>query len=265
MVVAKLTPMNEFFRFKYFLKYQWQAKTKYYLHSPFVYHFYLNVLEGKDNEHLKQIRNLRKSLAKERSTVELLEFGTGKALSKQISLLESKVAIREKYGALIYRLVQYFKVNNILEIGTSIGISSAYLALANKQAVVTSLEGAPGLIQVAKNNHLSLNIHNITIVEGNFDHTLSEYIKTQNTLELVFFDGNHRKEATLNYFHHCLKKANENSIFIFDDIYWNEEMHAAWQQIKAHPQITLTLDVFQFGICLFKKEKLSKEEFILRY
>ncbi len=257
--------MNEFFRFKYFLKYQWQAKTKYYLHSPFVYQFYLNVLEGKDDQQLKQIRNLRKVLAKDHTTIEIKELGTGKTSSKQISKLESEVAVREKYGALLYRLAQYFKVSSILEIGTSIGISSAYQALANNLAKVTSLEGAPDLIMLAKKNHSALNINNITINEGNFDLILPEYLKTQNTLGLVFFDGNHRKEATLNYFNQCLKKANDDSIFIFDDIYWSPEMFDAWQQIKAHPQITLTLDIFQFGICFFRKEKLAKEEFVLRY
>ena len=90
-------------------------------------------------------------------------------------------------------------------------------------------------------------------------------MKTQNALGLVFFDGNHRKDATLRYFNQCLEKANEDSIFIFDDIHWSEEMQDAWKEIKAHPQITLALDVFQFGICFFRKEKLAKEEFLLRY
>ena len=257
--------MNEFLRFKYFITYQWRAKTKYYLHSPFVYQFYLNVLEGADDAQLQSIQSLRKKLSNDDSIIEIKDFGTGGSTLKKIAEIERNVAIRHKYGQLLYRLVQYFKIENILELGTSIGLSSAYMALANEQSTLTSLEGAPGLIETAKRNHTALAIKNVTITEGNFDNTLLTFLKTQNALGLVFFDGNHRKDATLRYFNQCLEKANEDSIFIFDDIHWSEEMQDAWKEIKAHPQITLALDVFQFGICFFRKEKLAKEEFLLRY
>jgi predicted O-methyltransferase YrrM len=257
--------MNEFLRFRYFLNYQWRAKTKYYLHSPFVYRFYLNVLEGKEDEALKAISALRKKLSNDNSTIEIQDLGAGGVSSQKVSILESKVAVRHKYGSLLYRLVKYFNPGYIVELGTSAGISSAYMALANNYANITSLEGSAGLIELAKENHAILGIQNITIHQGNFDQTLLQVLQTQTTLGLVFFDGNHSKEATLRYFNLCLAKTNHESIFIFDDIHWSEEMHEAWQQIKAHPQITLSLDVFQFGICFFRKEKLAKEEFVLRY
>ena len=97
--------------------------------------------------------------------------------------------------------------------------------------------------------------------------TSVEKTNTPNTTSnmTLFFDGNHKKEATLRYFQLCIEKANPETIFIFDDIYWSLEMIEAWMEIKNHPQITLALDVFQFGICFFRKEKLAKEEFVLRY
>ena len=139
------------------------------------------------------------------------------------------------------------------------------MALANNHTSITSLEGSASLIEVAKDNHAALGIQNVSLLQGNFDKLLPSFLHNQSSLGLVFFDGNHRKQATLNYFNLCLEKATADSIFIFDDIYWSEEMNSAWMEIKSHPQITLTLDVFQFGICFFKKEKLAKEEFILRY
>ncbi len=257
--------MNEFSRFKYFLNYQYRAKTKYYLHSPFVYQFYLNVLEGDVNSDLQAITKLRKELSRNKTEIKITDFGTGNNRSKTISALEQEVAIRPKYGRLLYRLVKYFKPKQILELGTSIGLSSTYMALAGSQIEVTSLEGADKLIEVAKDNYHKLGLSNIKTITGSFEETLPSYLHNQACLGLVFFDGNHRKEATLSYFHQCLQKANDDSIFIFDDIHWSEEMHEAWLEIKAHPQITLTLDVFQFGICFFRKEKLAKEEFVLRY
>ena len=257
--------MNEFLRFKYFLHYQWRAKTKYYLHSPFVYQFYLNVLEGSDDEQLRRIHLLRKELCHDNSKVQIKDLGTGGATTKTISAIESKVAVRNKYGHLLYRLVSYFKPENILELGTSIGLSSIYLAVGNKSATVTSIEGSGSLIEVAKRNYAAIDINNITNLEGDFDEVLPRFLKTQPQLGLVFFDGNHKKEATLRYFQLCIEKANPETIFIFDDIYWSLEMIEAWMEIKNHPQITLALDVFQFGICFFRKEKLAKEEFVLRY
>jgi predicted O-methyltransferase YrrM len=257
--------MNQFLRFKYFLNYQWRAKTKYYLHSPFVYQFYLNVLEGQDDENLKSIQALRKELSNNHAIVCTTDFGTGANSALNVSVLESIVAVRPKYGRLLYRLVKYFNPENILELGTSIGLSSAYMALANKNTAITSLEGSPSLIEVAKDNHATLGIQNVTMLEGNFDELLPSLLQNAEHLGLFFFAGNHRKQATLNYFKLCLEKATPDSIFIFDDIYWSAEMNEAWNEIKAHPQITLSLDVFQFGICFFKREKLAKEEFILRY
>jgi predicted O-methyltransferase YrrM len=257
--------MNEFLRFKYFLNYQWRAKTKYYLHSPFVYQFYLNVLEGGDDEQLLQIHHLRKELHSDNTLVKITDLGTGHDTSKTISAIESKVAVRKKYGRLLYRLVKYFKPHQILELGTSIGLSSSYMAMANEHANITSMEGAGSFIEIAKKNYVTLGIGNVTNLEGNFDVLLPEFLKNQTALGLVFFDGNHKKEATLRYFKLCLEKANAETIFVFDDIYWSKEMNEAWTEIKGNQQITLALDVFQFGICFFRKEKLAKEGFVLRY
>jgi len=257
--------MNEFSRFKYFLSYQWKAKTKYYLHSPFVYQFYLNVLEDHSNTVFNDIDLLRKKLQHDNTPVQINDFGTGASTQKTISALESKVAVRPKYGRLLYRLVKYFKPKSILELGTSIGLSSSYFALANSKCNIISLEGDATLIELARKNHAQLGLKNISVRFGNFDETLAKALGDLSQPDLVFFDGNHRKAATLGYFNQCLDRAHAETIFIFDDIHWSAEMNEAWNEIKAHPQITLSLDVFQFGICFFRKEKLAKEEFTLRY
>ena len=257
--------MNEFLRFKYFINYQWRAKTKYYLHSPFVYQFYLNVLEGTDDKQLQAIGKLRRKLSSNNATIHIKDLGTGNSNSKTISAIEGKVAVRKKYGRLLYRLVKYFKPGYILELGTSIGLSSCYLASADEKAQVISLEGAAELIDAAKRNYNELGIRNVSNHEGHFDVLLPRILKDMPKLDLVFFDGNHQKEATLKYFALCLEKAHAETIFIFDDIYWSREMNEAWTEIKNNQQITLALDVFQFGICFLRKEKLAKEEFVLRY
>lgn len=253
------------YRLFQFLKYQQNASTKYYLHSPFVYQFYLNVLEGEIEKEAKRINLLRTKLRNDTREIEVEDFGTTKSARRKIAELEKKVAVKEKYGLLLFRLVKYFQPLNILELGTNIGISSSYMALASPSAKIISLEGSKHLIEEAKKNHTFLNISNAEFVEGNFDETLSTSLQKFSSVDLILFDGNHSKEATLKYFELSLLYANENSAFIFDDIYYNREMTEAWETIKQHPQITLTLDLYQLGICLFRKEKLAKENFVLRY
>jgi len=257
--------MNRFFQLQKFIQYQWKAKSKYYLHSPFVYSLYMNLLDQNEDKELQPIHLLREALRKDTSAIDFKELGTGKPGTRKLSDIEKNVAIREKYGALLYRLARHFQPKNIIEIGTSIGLSSIYMALAVPNSNIVSLEGSRAVIDIAKKNHATLGINNISIVEGNFDDTLSQVLRELPTLDLVFFDGNHTREATLRYFSLCLEDANENSIFIFDDIYRSPEMNEAWNKIKRNDRVTLTIDLFQWGICFFKREKLAKEDFILRY
>jgi predicted O-methyltransferase YrrM len=79
----------------------------------------------------------------------------------------------------------------------------------------------------------------------------------------VFVDGNHQKEATLRYFKLCLPKVHENSLLIFDDIYWSRGMKEAWNEIKAHPEVTVTVDLFWIGLVYFRKGQV-KEDFVIK-
>lgn len=147
--------------------------------------------------------------------------------------------------------------------GTSLGISTLYQAKADGRARVITLEGCPEIAAVAQENFKRLKANNIELMTGNFSTTLPQALRKMQRIDYVFFDGNHRKTATLNYFHEALKYAHEGSVFVFDDIYWSQEMMEAWEEIKAHPQVTLTIDIFYMGIVFFRKEQVTKEHFSL--
>lgn len=257
--------MNTWYRLSKFIEYRYKAKTRYYLHSPFVYQFYLNVLQGKDEEKLQHLKHLRSQWAVDNTIVKCKDYGTGPAMERTIGYLTAKVAVKHKYGLLLHRLVKQFKPNNILEVGTSIGISSAYMALGNTKTKVTTLEGCEDRAAVARRLHSSLNLTNVEVITGRFEDTLPQVLQGFTQLGLAFIDGNHTYEATLAYFRLLLPHCTEETVLIFDDIYWSPDMTKAWNEIKQHPAITLTLDVYQFGICFFRKEKLAKEDFQLLY
>lgn len=246
------------------MAYLGSAKTKYYLHSPFVYRFYLNVLEGKPPLPLNAVVQLHQQLKADNTVLQLTDYGTGNQTARSVADIAAHVAIKPKYGLLLYRLVSYLKPVHILELGTSLGLSSAYMAAAGGVSV-TTLEGSPSIAQAAGNNHTQLGLNNIEIITGRFEDTLPALLKKLPALDLVFFDGNHTEEATLAYFEQCMPYINEHTIFVFDDIYWSPGMYNAWQKIKSDPRVRLTIDVYQFGICFFNKEKLAKEDFTLLY
>ena len=255
---------------KRYIKYLAKAKTKYNIHSPFVYDLITEVMENKtDYPVYFDVWELKKSLFKNSNPVETIDFGAGaKAFPystriRKIKDIAKQTEQPDKIAHLLFRIVKHFKPNTILELGTSLGISSIYFSNASPQGKITTIEGCANVASEAQNNFNKLGLKNIKVLIGNFDIVLPKYLKKNDNLDFVFFDGNHRKEPTLKYFNACLPKANENSIFVFDDIHWSEGMEKAWETIKKNPEVSVTIDLFYIGIVFFKKD-ISKQDIILK-
>ena len=255
------------FVFRY-IKYLVKSVNEHGVHSPFVFDLLNNVIYVKTNYYaFTSIEQLRQQLLKSHKTITHSDFGAGENKNnsqKTISDIAKHSAKSAKNAQLLFRVVNYFQPKNILELGTSLGISTAYLASANSASKVTTIEGSKELAELAEQHFKQLKIKNIETHIGNFDTTLPDVIATINTLDFVFFDGNHRKEPTLNYFNICLQKANENSVFVFDDIYWSDEMMQAWEEIKNNNDVTITIDLFFMGLVFFKSGQ-AKQHFTIRF
>jgi predicted O-methyltransferase YrrM len=261
--------MNKIFQVINFLKYYSIRKNEHGIHSPFVFELYNQVFKNKEKFYaFEKIEALREDLLSNSRQIKITDLGAGSTFNssktRSVSEITRTAVKRKKYGQLLFRLVDYFQPETILELGTSIGLSSSYLASARSKSTVITIEGCPEIRKIALENFEDLELKNINSISGNFDDKLPEILKEIKSLDLVFFDGNHRKEATLNYFRLCMEKANDKSIFIFDDIYWSREMAEAWEIIKADPLVTVTLDIFQMGIVFFRKEQV-KQDFVLSY
>jgi predicted O-methyltransferase YrrM len=257
------------FAIKY-IRYWLSAKTAHGIHSPFVFALYNEVIHTKSNYYsYDKIEQLRKKLLLSKKEINVTDLGAGKSGKRTIAQIAERSAKNAKYCQLLFRLVNHFKPEIILELGTSLGISTCYLASADPNSKVITIEGCPDTAAEAKKNFESLGLKNIESITGNFDVTLQQKLhsglKTKDSiLDLVFFDGNHKKEPTLNYFRQCLDHANNDSVFIFDDIHWSDEMEETWEEIKKHPKVTVTIDLFFLGLVFFRKEQ-SKEDFKIRY
>ena len=212
-----------------YLKYYLTAQTKHDVHSPFVFDFVINVINKKRHVlEFDQIEALRKELLKNKNKIIVTDFGTAfegpKTYQRKISAITFHSAKSKRYGKLMFRIVNYFKPQNLIELGTSFGFSTMYLSFAKEGTKIVTLEGCPETAKVAADNFQRLKLKNIEQVTGDFNNTLDETINKFQQLDFVFFDGNHSKEPTLNYFQKCLNKTHSKTVFIFDDINWSDGM-----------------------------------------
>lgn len=222
------------------------------IHSPFVFQYVQNVIYEKHPFYIfKSIEQQRKKLLSDNSVINVTDFGAGVNRERKISKIAQKSLKRKKYAQLLYRTAVYFKSENILELGTSLGITTAYIAASSESAKVFTLEGCPQTAKVAKKIFDDLGLKNIDIIEGNIDHTLEDTLNKTSVLDLIFIDANHRYEPLLNYFVKCLEKVNANTVMFIDDIYWSDGMKTAWEKIKTNEKVTSTIDVFEMGIVFF--------------
>jgi predicted O-methyltransferase YrrM len=257
-----------FFRITEYIKYFFTAKSGFGIHAPFAFDFYSKVIRAKEPlpEILIKIEKMRRRLLKSNVIIQVADFGTGASKEKsvrKVSHIVRSYSNVKKDAYLIYRMIQFLKPNTILELGTSLGLTTMYMAYANTESQIYSIEGCPETAHLAKQN-FTLSGLDINLLMGNIDQVLPELLNKNFKPEFVFFDGNHTKEATLRYFELCLNFANEQTVFVFDDIYWSLGMKEAWVSIISHPKINLSMDLFRLGIVFFKKNS-AKQHYVLKY
>jgi len=240
------------------------------IHSPFVFSFIKNVLNKKTNaDWSSKIENYRNQLFSNKQSITILDLGAGAEQQahqiKKVAQIAKGALKSKKYSKLLYRMVAYFKPTAVLEMGTSLGITSCYLAQALPSTKLVTMEGAPEVAKLAHATFQNLGYNNIQLVVGNFDQSLPLYLNEIDQVGLVFIDGNHIYAPTMDYFNQLLSKSNQDAIFIFDDIHWSIEMERAWKEIKNDERVSLTIDLFYIGIVFLKKENKQKENFIIRF
>jgi len=239
------------------------------VHSPFVFDFIEKVLN--DRRHFyayDTIEALRNRLLNDKRVIEVEDFGAGSrkdnSNKRSVASIAKNAVKPAKYGQFLFRLVNHYKPNSILEMGTSLGVSTAYLAAGNPAARVVTLEGSKEIAVVARQNFEQLGLEAIQQVTGNFDETLPFVLRDQK-FDLVFIDGNHRKEPTLNYFRLLLTNLPNEIILIFDDIHWSREMEEAWTEICSNENVRVSIDLFFMGIVVFRDGIREKQHYRIRF
>ncbi|MCU4188562.1 class I SAM-dependent methyltransferase [Flavobacterium sp. HXWNR29] len=254
---------------KSYLKFLFHSKNEHGIHSPFVFDLVTKCFyDNTKYPEYEAIKSYRKSLLENKNTIEVTDFGAGsrvfKSNTREISKIAQTAGITPKNAELLFRIVRYFQPKSILEIGTSLGLATSALSLANENTKIITLEGCPNTMATAKKMFQvsSFKFPNNAVDFVNTEFNLFfENLKPQ-IFDLVYFDGNHSKKATLEYFEALLPTISNDSVWIFDDIHWSAEMEEAWEIIKNHPKVSVTIDTFQWGILFFRAEQV-KEHFII--
>lgn len=260
--------MTLFFSVQSYLQFLWKSKNQHGVHSPFVFDLVTKCFYDKTSkpEYLL-LKKYRNELLKNKIEIEVTDFGAGSRVFKtnrrEISKIAQTAGISPKRAELLFRVSHYFQPNSILEIGTSLGLATSALSLGNSKAKITTIEGCPETAIIAQQQFQKFQLKNIHLEIIECATYLNNLQPTTHNPQLIYFDGNHSKEATLQYFELLLPTTTNETVWIFDDIHWSTEMTEAWETIKKHPKVKVTIDIFQWGLVFFRSEQ-EKEHFVIR-
>lgn len=251
-----------------YLRYYIRSSSINVVHSPFIYKFYSDVLIDKNNyPEYTVVEKRRREMRRNKRLLSVFDMGAGnerkKESFKRVRSIIKKSATAPSRGQLLFRITKYFQPTTIVELGTSMGMSTMYLSLGAPKSKIYTVEGCSNLSSVAESNFRKVKLSNINLHIGNFDYVLPEILKKVGRIDLLFIDGDHKKEKLLDYFEQCMEYAGNDSVFIFDDIHWSKQMEEAWDMIKNDKRVKVSIDLFHLGILFFKSE-LSEESFVLK-
>lgn len=252
---------------KSYLKFLWHSGNQHGLHSPFVFDLVTKCFYNKENRKSYQVLSAhREALENDTREISVEDFGSGSRVFKSniraVNAIAKNAGISPKRAELLNRLVGYFEVGEVLEIGTSVGLATVALAANNEKVSITTVEGCAETAAIAKEYFAKFGIISIASEVAKFENFINDIPSTKK-YDLIYFDGNHTKEATISYFESLLKTTHNNCVWIFDDIHWSAEMTEAWEYIKVMPEVTVTIDTFQWGFVFFRQEQV-KQHFVIR-
>ena len=262
---------SRLFRIAYkYIIYYLRAIDEYSLHSPYIYNLYCQVIKPDYKEPFHyEIEKTRHQLYQDEQVIHIEDHGAGSIVShskdRKIKDIAKKSLSPAKQSRLLSRLIKHFNPENIIELGTSLGINTLYLTNATRGKVYT-FEGCRETIKNAQKvfEQYPEIAEQIKIIPGSIDHTLPSFLSELDRIDLAFIDANHQYEPTIRYFEWFVSKIHEKSLIILDDIHLTDDMEAAWEKIKNHPMVTLSLDLFDIGILIFKPLYI-KQHYILEY
>lgn len=259
------------FRIKNFLKYILLSHSRrgHGIHSPFVFHVVSKVLRNKiDPDIVLSIENIRKKLIQDDKSIAVNDLGSGSVIFsnriRKVSQITKVSPVSSKYGLLLANMALEFGRSTIIELGTSVGISTMYMASVSSSPEVFTIEGCSSTAEIARQNFESIGLRNIKIINKPFDEALQAFCNSRILPGLVFIDGDHKRDSVIRYFHKISEISDKSTVIIIDDINYSKEMNLAWEEIKKIKSVSATIDLYRMGIVFFRSG-MSQKHYIIRY
>ena len=263
MLSQRLFPVSRY------LHYWLNAIDEHSLHAPFIFELYTKVIKADAQLPVfQEIETYRKERLDDHQNLEFSSLGAPSSVKnsgkRKVSSIARHSLSSAKFSRFLFRLAQYWRPSNILELGTSLGINTLYLSAYDSACQIVTFEGCTASVAQAKKLFSKWKNKNIELISGNIDDTLGEYLLSQKAVDMVYLDANHRYEPTLRYFGELVKYCDANSVLVLDDIHWSAGMEKAWEKIKQHEKVTLTIDIFDAGLVFFRPF-YTKQHYILSF
>jgi predicted O-methyltransferase YrrM len=257
--------VSKFFQFKSYITHWLDRVDDHSVHSPFYFDFYNKVIKGQQkDEEFNRIEDTRKRLLKNHSLIHVNDLGAKsphfKSNEREVAQVAATSLAPKEYCELYVRIIHYLEAERIIELGTSLGITSLYLS-SKKDAEVFTFEGNQDSIHIAKVNFDSFERKNIRIIEGNLDSTLSNFLQDPAKIDFAFVDANHKYEPTMRYFNMLSRRMTDAGIMVIDDIHLSVEMEKAWVEMKNYDLVYGSIDLYKCGILLFDLA-LTRKHFV---
>jgi predicted O-methyltransferase YrrM len=251
-----------------FIGYAMKAKGPHGVHSPFVYNLITKVLkEKRRSAEFETIENLRAQYRKSNEEIVVTDFGAGSRTmmgdKRSVGSITRTALQPASHARALAMIAAHANAKYILELGTSLGITTAHIATSVNSSIIYTIEGSSAICRIAQSGWEKLGLSSIVSIEGSFDTTLESTLKKMPAVDCVIIDGNHRGEACLRYIESILPYANEHTVFVVDDIYWSSSMTLAWMKCVDDNRFSLSLDFFDFGV-LYRSKGRVKEHFVLK-
>jgi predicted O-methyltransferase YrrM len=254
-----------FFQLKSYLNHWLSVVDEHSIHSPFFFDFYNKVIKSKTElSGFEEIEKTRTKLLQDQTQITVNDLGAKskhfKNNKRTIAQVASTSLAPQQMSSFLFKVITYLDAQQIIELGTSMGVTSLCMG-KKKNVVVHTFEGNPSMINIALTNFDYFETMNINLIEGNIDDTLPKFLQTPMKIDFALMDANHRYEPTIHYFNLLTKRIAEKGVIVVDDIYNSIEMGKAWNQLKKHPLVYGSVDLFRCGI-LFFDPALNKQHYV---
>ncbi|MBP5306985.1 MAG: class I SAM-dependent methyltransferase [Paludibacteraceae bacterium] len=260
--------MNALFQLVSYCNYRLHARHRhgFGVHSPFAFRLITNVIENKHPYYIyKEVESQRQKLLRDTTEIHVTDFGTRPSGTRRLCDIVRKAVKPARQAQLIFRLALEQKPQTIVELGSSVGLTTAYLSKACHNGTLHTFEGSAQLIDVARSSLNACHVGANTLFhQGNIDETLPEVLWQTDNIDVAFLDANHTLQATRHYFDLLVKAASPDALFIIDDIHSSLDMRQAWEYIRQHRRVRVSFDLFSLGLA-YLDPQLQKQHYILNW